>query len=354
VSRLEERYRSVLRLLPRSYRALWEEEMVAAFLDSMASDDPEEADFVAEFGRPSWSEVASVALLALRLRLTNPAAPPRYLAWGDAIRIIALVGLLSRAMTGTLDVGIRLWLAGQLPGLPAPPAGWASALPPDVWHRAWGLSGLVGLLAYLALVFGQRRAAQWLAPLALLPLVISTITASLHPAEPLLVTRWAGLLLDALLLAALAGYHRDAPPVHRRPWLLALPAGILLMLGVLFLSNYQPIPLLDWATICCGAVVVAGLVQLAAPLFGRSRTPAWTHALALLALAALVLRLISLADYLVHVSSRQWAGPLTTSLVEVAMVVAVGVPLALLAVRELRRLPDTPAGTPVWSVPTGG
>jgi len=34
--------------------------------------------------------------------------------------------------------------------------------------------------------------------------------------------------------------------------------------------------------------------------------------------------------------------------------VAVGVPLALLAVRELRRLPDTPAGTPVWSVPTGG
>ena len=31
--------------------------------------------------------------------------------------------------------------------------------------------------------------------------------------------------------AAMAAFHRDAPPVPRRPWLLALPAGYLLVNG---------------------------------------------------------------------------------------------------------------------------
>ena len=67
MSTLETRYRSVLRLLPLPYRQVWEEEMVATFVESMMPDDPNDADFVAEFGRPAWSEVASVAALAVRL-----------------------------------------------------------------------------------------------------------------------------------------------------------------------------------------------------------------------------------------------------------------------------------------------
>ena len=60
MSVLEDRYRRVLRALPAAYRARWEEEMVATFLASMATDDPDEAEYLGDYGRPSWSEVASV------------------------------------------------------------------------------------------------------------------------------------------------------------------------------------------------------------------------------------------------------------------------------------------------------
>jgi hypothetical protein len=87
MSRLEQRYRLVLRvLLPAAYRKAWEEDMVATFLDSVDSDDAEAAEYVADYGRPSWSEVASVARLAARLRLGAAGAPPRYVAWGQAVR----------------------------------------------------------------------------------------------------------------------------------------------------------------------------------------------------------------------------------------------------------------------------
>ena len=98
MNRLEQRYRVVLRtLLPASYRKLWEEDMVATFLESMASDDAEAAEYLADYGRPSWSEVASVAVLAVRLRLGAANAPLRSGAWGEAVRLVALMGLLVHA-----------------------------------------------------------------------------------------------------------------------------------------------------------------------------------------------------------------------------------------------------------------
>jgi hypothetical protein len=66
MSRLEQRYRLVLRVLPAAYRKAWEEDMVATFLDSVDSDDAEAAEYAADYGRPSWSEVATVASLAVR------------------------------------------------------------------------------------------------------------------------------------------------------------------------------------------------------------------------------------------------------------------------------------------------
>lgn len=65
MTRLERRYRRVLRLLPAAYRAAWEEEMVATFLESRDSDDAETAEYTADFGRPSCPEVASVTVLAV-------------------------------------------------------------------------------------------------------------------------------------------------------------------------------------------------------------------------------------------------------------------------------------------------
>ncbi len=58
---LEQRYRRVLRLLPGYYRQRWEEDMVAAFLDSWLTGDPDEDEAIVEFCKPSWAEAASVA-----------------------------------------------------------------------------------------------------------------------------------------------------------------------------------------------------------------------------------------------------------------------------------------------------
>jgi hypothetical protein len=49
---LEQRYRRVLRLLPGYYRQLWEEDTVAAFLDSWLTGDPGPASATARPARP--------------------------------------------------------------------------------------------------------------------------------------------------------------------------------------------------------------------------------------------------------------------------------------------------------------
>ena len=111
MSRLEQRYRLVLRVLPAAYRKAWEEDMVATFLDSVDSDDAEAAEYVADYGRPSWSEVATVASLAVRRCLGAAGAPPRYVAWGQTVRLVALTGLLVNAAAATIEAGSTLWLA---------------------------------------------------------------------------------------------------------------------------------------------------------------------------------------------------------------------------------------------------
>jgi hypothetical protein len=84
-SNLERRYRRVLRLLPGYYRDKWEEDMVAAFLDSWLTGDPEADEYISKAAGPSWAEVASVAGLAVRMYLRGAGTPGRF-AWGQAIR----------------------------------------------------------------------------------------------------------------------------------------------------------------------------------------------------------------------------------------------------------------------------
>jgi hypothetical protein len=357
VTRLEQRYRLVLRtLLPASYRKVWEEDMVATFLESMDTDDAEAAEYLADFGRPSWSEVASVAALAVRLRLGATGAPPRSVAWGQAVRLVALMGLLVHAAAATIDAGSTLWLAGRIGWLPAPPADWASAIPLSAWHTVSSIAGLLWLPAYVGLLLGHRRAAQLLASLALLPAAAATMSVTVDlvaGTAPLVLTSWANLLLNALVVLALAAFHHDAPPVRRRPWLLALAVGIAVLLGLsLLVRPTNPWVLLDWPGLCCLALVGAAVAHLAGPALGRGdRAPSWTLALALLAPAVFGLRVVSLLDYFGVTPGGQRSALLVLGAVEALAVLAVGVPLARLAADGLRRLGPVPAASTASSTP---
>lgn len=348
---LAERYRRLLRLLPASYRQEWEEDMVATFLDgahvaaAAAARDDEEAEEV-EYGSPGWAEVASVVALAVRLRLGGPAAPPRYFAWGEAVRRVALVGLLFHAATGVAGIATTLWIAAGLPGF-AVPDGVATGLPKDWDGAAWRLADLLWLPVYLALVHGQPRTARLLAPLALAPLVVWTVADLLDHGGAFAVSRSYWLLLAALPALALAAFHREAPPVEPRPWLVALPVGS--AVGFLALLAVQPFgdgAVLDWPGLCALALVVAAAVHVLAPAARQQDRPVrWSLALALLAAGVLGLRVLTLLDYAQRAAPVPYrSAVLALGVVETAAVLAAGATLAVLAARRLRQESAAQAG----------
>jgi len=126
---LEQRYRRVLRLLPGYYRDKWEEDMVAAFLDSWLTGDPEVDEAVMKFCRPAWQEIASVAGLAARLYLGGAGAPRRYFAWGQAVRRAVLAVTLVHAAVGVKHT--------RAPGLGPPPARGSRAARGHGCRHAW-------------------------------------------------------------------------------------------------------------------------------------------------------------------------------------------------------------------------
>ncbi|TDC82188.1 hypothetical protein E1193_12590 [Micromonospora sp. KC606] len=339
MNRLEERYRLLLRLLPADYRREWEDDMVAAFLESMDTGDAETAAYAADYGRPRLSEVASVIALAARLRLGGTNAPPRSYAWGQAVRLAALTATLVHAVMATAGVAITAWLAGRMAWLPAPAPEWALIPPGSLWRTAWGLADYAWLPAYVALVLGHRRIAQALALLAILPPAVTNAVQQATGEVPPSASPWMMLLLDVVLVLAMSAFHHDAEPVPRRRWLGALPIGILLVPVPLFAiqATSQALRLLDWPGLSCALVSVAIVIHLAGRQSHRpSGALPWSLALTLLAAAALALRTATLPD---HSHQAQHSALLTIGAVQATLVLAVGAPLAVLAIRALRRLP---------------
>lgn len=336
---LEERYRSLLRILPSAYRAEWEEEMVATFLASASPEDPEDpddAEFVAEFGRPGFAETASVIGLAITLRVPGfgHAGPP---VGGDAVRLVALVGLLVYAATSAVGLGAHLWLIGKLPGFS----------PPDVWiGPVPGVVSLTGVLlaaaavpAYFALILGHRHAARLLASISIGTVVVTAL-GDLFAGYPLMAGRWLTIGLELLIFAALWAHHGDSAPIPRRPWLLALPAAVAVAALTVVVTASFPVTwwLVDWPAICC-VVAVVGLVAHLAVRGGAFDRPAWSVALALLAGLVLVQRLATLPEFVGGATAAQRSVVLAVGLAEVAAVVAAGLPVAWLARRAWRRSP---------------
>ncbi|NUW36844.1 hypothetical protein HTZ77_36375 [Nonomuraea sp. SMC257] len=217
---LERRYRAALRLLPASYRAEREEEMVAAFLE-MSGDVSDEGG-----PRPRWGEIASVAALAVRVRLGGAGA--RAAAWGETVRLVALLGLAFQAMMGLHSL---VWLAAEA-------TGYLSA-PGISTTRFLAVADVLWLVAFAAAMRGFTGPAK--------PVAVAAAAVSLVLLAPSVQLTWtatpAALMVSAPVLALLAGFHDEAP-VTVRPWrhiLLPVAATLLVMAATL------PLSLLPWA-----------------------------------------------------------------------------------------------------------
>lgn len=337
MSPLEERYRRLLRLLPAGYRAAWADDMVATYLESATTGDPEEDELNLEVGRPGRAEVASVVALAVRLRLGGVDAPAGAFVWGSAVRLVALIGLLVNAVLATVNAVILLWLTGGLRWLPAPPADRPAGGAADRGWLAFELACVVLLPAYVALVHGHRHTAAIVAGTVFLAGLAATVLRLATDGGPVGdLALWTGLLFNGLLVAALAAFHREAPAVPHRPWLIAIPVALAIGAGVVLLM-LPGLVLLDWQGMWCVAVTVAVAVHLAGPAFGRTRPLSWSLALSLLAGGALLIRAASLAHYVLTGSAGATGGLVPLGVVEGLALLAVGVPLVVLTARALRR-----------------
>jgi hypothetical protein len=334
-SLIEERYRRALRILPASYRSRWEEDMVATFLDSAYAANPDDPEGV-ELASPSRSELASIAALAVRLRLGGTEAPPRSFAWGEAVRKVALAGLLAHAMAAIAGPLIAILIGLETVTAPA------DAVSPSMnrWQALLVVAPSVWVAAYLLLLSGKWRVARGLAVLALAMAVATNVVGMAIDGPHPVGTRVYGLMFEALPVLALIAYHPTTPSIARGRWLIALPAGSVVLAAAVVLtqSAVDRDPLLDWAGIWSVALAVATLVWCGLSTVARLH---WSVALAILGIATLGLRVISMASYFTYAAPM--ANRTTLVVVDTTECVIVAVAIVAVvtyAVREWRRLPD--------------
>ena len=319
-SDLERRYRRVLRLLPGWYRRQWEEDMVAAFLDSWLTGDPEADAYISKAAGPSWAEVSSVVALAARLYLTGAGAPRRYFAWEQATRRAVLAVTLVNATRGVDGLVVTVWSRRLFGWLPAPPASMVSGSPGPFAPAVWYLVDYALIVVFVLLVLRYYRTAQVIAALAIVPdLARLSYGEFIGAFQGPSLGPWAfWVLLFLVPVLAMTAFHRDAPPAPRWPWLLALPANYLLvavpLLVVQATGNSAWLP--DFSGLYCLLVAIACVVHAPRARRQAAGSGVWSLTLALLAADAGAYRIFSIADYL-HDPHL-----ITVSLVELLILVA--------------------------------
>jgi hypothetical protein len=352
---LERRYRRVLRLLPGWYRQQWEQDMVAAFLDTCRSGDPGADEHLSQTAGPGWAELSSVVALAVRLHLTGPGTARRH-PWGQAIRRAVLAVALVHAVLAVDVLVFLVWSRRLVGWLPAPTAGLVTAAPGGAWVTVYYLVSVTWIAIFVMLARGQYRTARVLAALAIVPGLVALLQAQVTGIMPAPFGRLAfWFLADLAPVLAMTAFHRDAPPAAAGRWLLALPAGYALVYGPLLAlqatGNSAWLP--DFSGLCCILVSLACLAH-APRTWSRSRSWSWSRSrsrsrsrepvgpglqsltLALLAAVAGAYRIVTLAGYL-HDPHL-----ITVSLAELLIVLAAGALVAPDAARAQAAAPAPP------------
>jgi hypothetical protein len=341
MNRIEERYRRVLRMLPTAYRLRWEEEMVEAFLASVETDDPERAEFLADFGRPDFSEVASVVALSLRLRLGLAGTPtPRSLARVGAWRIVALAWLLVGATLVTAATASRLWATGLVDAIVFE----TEPTTPLVWR----LLPLLWIVAFFALLLGRLRVARVVAVLLVgrdvLSLLVWIGAGLFGDGSMVWMYDLPTVLVDLCAVPALWAFTPGRAVAARRSrWVLAYGVAVVVVSVYLALGLTG---VLSWAVVDIFALYAIGMVAAAlVHLARRRRDPAWTLGLAMLVVIVLAQRLVSLPIVDAY-ADAVGPTPRVAAAIEIAALVLLAVPLMALSARALARLPSDPSPTP--------
>ncbi|HEV3287974.1 MAG TPA: hypothetical protein VG123_03180, partial [Streptosporangiaceae bacterium] len=263
----------------------------------------------------------------------------RYFAWGQAVRRAVLAVLLVHAVLAA-DILVFLERGRRLVGwLPPPPASLVVA-PGGVWDMAYYLVSIAWIAIFVTLVLGYYRTARVLAALAIVPGLAALIQAQLTGTMAAPFAPWPfWVLFDLAPVLAMTAFHRNAPPAAPLPWLLALPAGYLLVYGPLLAleatGNSAWLP--DFPGLCCILVSLACLAH-APRAWSRQAggTGPWSLTLVLLAAVAGAYRILTLPGYLYDPHL------ITVSLTELLIVVGAVVLVAPDAARAQAATPAPP------------
>ena len=212
----------------------------------------------------------------------------------------------------------------------------------------WYVTGYAWIVIYVALVLGHYRAARVAAALAVVPALAWLLQGQLTGSLQSPFGSWAfWFLIDLAPVLAMAAFHRDAPPIARRPWLVALPAYYLLVsvpaLAAELTGHRAWVP--DTPGLCCILVAVLCLAHVPRAWSGRAGPGAWSLTLVLLAAVAWMYRVVSLGDYLRDPHLIYYLeGPhlIDVGLAELLILAAAAALVAPAAVRAQTALPAQP------------
>jgi len=191
------------------------------------------------------------------------------------------------------------------------------------------------------LALGHYRTAGVLAALAIVPGLAALLQAQLSGIRPAPFGPWAWWVLFGFVpVLAMTAFHSGAPPAARWPWLLALPAGYLLvivpLLALQATGNSAWVP--DFAGQCCLLVALACLAHVPRAWSRHAAgSGVWSLTLTLLAAVAAAYRIATLSNYLhdLHL--------IKVSLAELLILVAATALVAPDAARTQTATPAPPA-----------